>query len=513
MNDGARYDATFGNVFRSALQQFGALYNTATGEGTNLDKSIHAQIKTGKFLSREDIRGLLVNSWIAQKAVSAAPTQAVRRGLRLAFKDKDKLEGDVKAELEAIEALKYFKEGLCAARAFGGAAILLMVNDGQTKEDGQLDVSRPLYNDDGSFLGPIKELKGLFVIEGGRDGHLSPAMIAPDWAQNGAKTPPLVDWRPGKGFAKPLWWEWNPSSEHNSGDEADRPEGVLIHRDRLIFFKGVYTDKETRQILGGWDLGILDAGFTPLRNYESSQTSMINIVYDFFTVVAKVRDFKKIVAGGETAELVDRFEANALARSILHMYICDAVDEDITKVGSPVTGLEGLVDKFMDAVAGAFRMPRSMMFMEAPRGAGKDEAGLEFWEQDIESIQIEDIAPGIRVIIDILEAAEKRPSAERMYSVGFFPLRRPSLKEEAEAARTYAHADEINVKDGIYTRKEARGRHMGVGGISELKLDGEEPPEKSEFMDLSQSVKPGFQREAGENTEAEGKVPNSGQPR
>jgi hypothetical protein len=501
-----RYDASFAQIALAAVRAYGAILNPVTGEGTDADRSTFSTPQAPQYLSREQIRGLLANSWLAQGITTLAPEHCVKEGIELSFSD-DTLEGDVRTELDVLGVMDAFFSAHCAARAFGGAAIVILVDDGQKKQDGNLDLSRPLHDEDGSLV-QIKELKGLYVIEGGRDSGFQPAQIAPAWAGNGDELS-LTEWEPGPHFAKPVWWEWNPTPEGPSGDDHLAPKGVLIHRDRLIFFPGAYTDKETRQLLGGWDLGFLDAPYKALSNIESAQTSVVNIIYDFFTTVAKVKDYKKIVTSGEVGKLIERFQADAMARSILNMHVIDAVDEELTKVASPVSGLDGLLDRLMDFIAGAARTPRSLLFREAPRSGGQDEAGRRFWNSDIEAMQRRVYRPGLRTVIEILQAAERRPAAEASFAIGFKPIEQPSEKERAEASRTIAHADEINIKAGIYTRKEARGRYLAVGGVSELKLEGEEPPSEEEFLPLARAASPGWQREAGENVETKGKVPNA----
>jgi hypothetical protein len=505
--DYERMDASFGSVMASTIKLFGAIDNPASGEGTSMDKQSHARIRGPSCLSRDQIRGLLANSWAAQKAATKAPQHALKMGVKLAFRAQKELEEDIKAEFIALGVMEKLLEGLCSARAFGGAALLLLVQDESSRQgpNGEYDASRPLYDEDGVLLPGLKRLAGLYVIEGGRDCHLRPADRPPAWA--GPKHP-LVEWTPGKHWAKPIWWEWQRESEHTDDLTGTPVEPVKIHRDRLIFLgSGVYTDKETKKHLGGWDLGIFDAAVTALVNLESTQTAVVNIIQDFFTVVGKVKNFKKIISSGKTASLIDRFQANAVAKSVLHMWICDAEDEEITKEGAPVAGLEGLVDKQMDWAAGALHMRRSLLYDEESAGAG--EAGQAAWDNDCETLREFNVLPALYTIVDLLRHAEERPAQIRDFAIGFPPLQRPSLEELSTAYRTLAHGDEINVKGGILTREEVRSRHLSVDGLTNIKVDGEEPPDESEFLQLAQAPGPGNQREAGENTETQGKVENS----
>lgn len=504
-----RYDASMADAIAAATRVYGALTNVVTGEGTNADRSTFAAPNSPQILSREQLRGLVANSWVARNAVEDLPEYCVKQGIELFFKD-DTLEGDIKAELDHYDVLDAFADAHAAARQFGGAALLVMVEDYEPRtEDNNLDHSRPLFDAETGEMTRIKEFKGLYKIEGGKDSYLRPASLPPPWAPEGTR---LDDWNPGKNFAKPLWWEWNPQPGHPTAEEHEKPQGVIIHRDRLIFFPGALTDRETRIDCDGWDLSVLNAAIKAITNFDSSHSNLVNIIYDFFTTIIKVKDFKKIATSGEISALVERFEAMLIGKSTLNALMCDAVDEEVVKVASPVGGLEGLIDKLMDAAAGAVREPRSLLFREAPSSGGQDEAGRKFWIADIQSAQRKVYKPGLRRVIDILRKAEVRPAEEDALEIGFKPIEPPSEKERAEAVRTLAHADEINIKAGIYSRKEARGRHMGVGGVSELKLEGEEPPDESEFaifQQAAQSIDPGRQRMAGENTEAEGKVPNA----
>jgi hypothetical protein len=515
--DDERYDTSFADVLTTAIKTFGVIDNAATGEGTSMDAQTFAKIRGPAFLARGQIRGLLANSWIAQKAVSKAPQHAMKAGYKAVFNDKA-LEQDIKAEFTALDAAARLLDGLCAARAFGGAVLLCLVEDEFRTSTNEFDPSRPLRDEDGNFLPGVHRLAGLYMIEGGRDCSLHPADRAPEWAYDelpeGAPPPALVEWRPGRHFAKPIWWTWDPQTEYNADDEPNKPSvnggPVVIHRDRLIFLEsGVYTDRETRQLNGGWALGIFDAAAAPIMRFESSQSTLYNIIQDFFTTVGKVKDFKKIIAAGEISKLIARFKTNAIAKSVLHMYLCDADDEEITMEGAPVSGLNELIDKQMDTVAGATHTARSILFNEAPRSGGKDEAGRESWNEDCEAIRAFSVLPALYDIIDLIKVSKRRPAEIREYTLGFPPLQRPSIEAAATAYRTYAHGDEINVKAGLITRKEARSRQLSVDGLSEMVVEDVEPPPEEEFLALAQAVDPGRQRNSGENTESKGKRPNS----
>lgn len=511
--DDVRFDATtMSATIQAAAQQFNAVTNVKAGHGTSMDKTTHAKPGQMHKLSRNEIRSLLANSWVCAKGVQLLPTYCVKRGVELAMQEGEAAADEVKTELEHFGVLRRLFEAHCAARAFGGAKVLILVDDGEVRMDDptQLDMSRPIPRDEDGKLVGIKEFYGVYVIEGGDGSHLTPASQAPEWATTeGDGEPNLVEWRPGPHFGEPIWWEWNPQSDATSGDVVPVNDTMLFHRDRLVDVPGRYTDRETRKLLGGWDLSAVNAAWAAVHNYESAFTSATNIVYDFYTVVSKIKNYKAMTSGGDVAALVERLMADAIFRSVLHMHVCDADDEDLQKIASPVAGLDDLMDKFMDAVCGAFDVPRSLMFNEAPQSGGRDEVGEAFMEDQASFWHSTFYAPALRKIVDVMTAAERRSVLERRYQLAFPPLRAPSVKEEAEAYRTFAHGDEINVKAGIVSREEARTRHTGIGVARHLRAEGDEPPDVEEVRAL-QAPRPGFAREAGQNTEAEGKVPNAG---
>lgn len=511
-DDQRRYDA-MGDTLRAAYRHVGSIVNRATGQGGRADKSTYGAPARAQWLSGGQISALMTTSWLVHRGVTLLPEACVSRGLDLFFKGEG-VESDVKAELEDHAVMQKLGRGHAMGREHGGSAVFILADDGESVvgEDGSkvVDHSRPLRDDEGNPK-KIERLFGFHVLQGGPEGEIRPSDTAPDWAvKDSTGNVDLFDWRPGagEGFAQPIWWKWTQRSIWQGNDESKLKshDDILIHRDRLIFFGGAFTDNETKRSRGGWDLSFVDLGFPPVRNLESAWSSLVNILAEFVITTYKIKDYRSLATAPRGfSKLIARLSADAVARSILHANVCDAEDEDVIKTSTSIAGVNEAIEQLKDAAAGNFGIPRSIYFSESPAAGGKDEAAQSAWQSAVSTAHELHYIQPVRFIVELLNNARSRPARERTFLVSFPPLRKPSSKEEAEAWRTIVHGDEIAIKNGIITREESRGRNEGPGLSLNLKLKGGLPDLK-EAMEIAKAGKPGFDRESGNNTEAQGKV-------
>ena len=109
------------------------LANVFTGMGTSRDKSQATVTQPIVFLTQEELEGLY-GEWIPRRVVDIVADQSTRKGFRILFGgDGVKAEEVVGMEqvIEDLMILEHFNLASKNERLYGGAAILLYINDGR----------------------------------------------------------------------------------------------------------------------------------------------------------------------------------------------------------------------------------------------------------------------------------------------------------------------------------------------------------------------------------------------
>jgi hypothetical protein len=112
------------------------LVNALTGMGTNRDKSQFTSSKSLVFLGQEELENLY-SEWIPKRIVDVVAEQSTRKGFKVLFGGEGAAAKEVSGIEQIIEDLYILENlGLASknARLFGGAVILLYIDDGRSAE-------------------------------------------------------------------------------------------------------------------------------------------------------------------------------------------------------------------------------------------------------------------------------------------------------------------------------------------------------------------------------------------
>jgi len=129
-----------GHVGEAGLRVDG-LQNVFTGFGTSRDKSTHTKTQPIVFLTQEELEGLY-GMWIPKRIVDIVAEQSTRKGFKVLFGGEGAAAEEVTGIEQAIEDLMILENFLLAsknARLYGGACILLYIDDGR-RADQPVDV-------------------------------------------------------------------------------------------------------------------------------------------------------------------------------------------------------------------------------------------------------------------------------------------------------------------------------------------------------------------------------------
>lgn len=370
------------------------------------------------------------------------------------------------------------------ARAYGGGAILLGAQDGQ------------------SFDQPLKEA--------------------------GIKTVPWLkvlrpsECIPSKYYRSPASKKFGEISSYRvirdtlGGSSSQQLE---VHESRVIPFYGVVVSTRQRSARNGWGDSVLVRVIEKVSDYQAAFQAAGVLVQDFAQAVFKMAGLAELMTQGEDgdATVIARATAVDMARSVARALIIDK-DEEFERKATPVTGLPDLIDRLTNRLAAASRIPVTVLTGQAPAGLNATGASdIRNWYDQIAGERESDLRPRHNRLLRVLMLAKDSPTKglePRRWSVRYPSLWQMTEAEEAELRSKVATADKTYIDAAVLTPEEvAASRFGGDKWTMETQLDmkaraaappppGEEPTdEDDEETDDEKVPAPKKTKPPGDDTE------------
>ncbi|MDH2234650.1 DUF1073 domain-containing protein, partial [Delftia tsuruhatensis] len=147
-------------------------------------------------------------------------------------------------------------------------------------------------------------------------------------------------------------------------------EQVRIHASRLVVFRGATLpeDANTATANQGWGDSVLQSTMDAIQQMDSTMANMASLVFEAKVDVLKFKGFADLLADeGNDAQVTRRLSTQAAMKGINGALVIDAED-DYEQKSANFAGLPDVVAKFMDAVAGASRIPVTRLYGRAAVG-------------------------------------------------------------------------------------------------------------------------------------------------
>lgn len=455
----------------AAVHQDG-IANTKTGLGTARDKS------TGTYfapqpLSVEASTALLEASDIATKVVMLPAEEMTREGFNVRVAHDAEAGEKITASLHDLGTLEVYRDGLWKRRAFGGALIMVNVTDGVT------DPSQPLN------LAGLRSVDSLTVFEPGE-------AQAYGYGGNPAD---------GKTYGRPVAWSITPrimggDPSVRTSPDAKRMDPIIntfrrVHPSRVIQLSGPILSRTRTNMNYGFGVSVLDLIWQVVARYDQNFQSAGALIDDFAQAVFKIRGLYKSMANDRGASIKQRLELIDQYRSVLRGVALDAEGEDFERKATPVSGLDGLLDRFMVRLAQAANMPLTVLAGKSPSGlAASGDNDTRMWYDEIRKAQQLEMNPGLSYLIKLLTAAKEGPTkgAEvEDWSISHNALWQETTGEQATTRKTMAEADQIYMINGVVSAEEIRESRFGGDEFTVDTAIDEDSAEEAEADDLAEA--------------------------
>lgn len=418
----SRADAARVDGWINALSGFGVQGKDprlGASAGVNFSADVVTDYEAQQLWSGDDI---------GKRIVEDLPNEAMRQGVDVKLETKEESEA-VSHRLKESGALAAFTMALKYRRAYGGAALLPVINDGS------LLLSTPLNEN------RITKITAVHVFE---PRELQPLAWYSD--PNHPK------------FRRPSLWKLTPTSP--SGDF----QSSVIHESRLVIFRGMHVNGDglgaPRQ---GWDHSVFTPIVRVLRDYHTAWDATGKLVGEFSQVIWKIRDLAEMISA-EDGRFVNRIRGAELARSVMNALVVDTENEGYERQSVNVTGLPDLLDRFASRLAAAADMPLTRLMGDSPGGLGSNGEGeTRSWydavkrEQKRAETEMEQL---VRLFLLEIDGAT-HGKIPKTWSVTWCPLWQPSEKEIADTRKTEMETAIAAIEHQIVTPEEVRNSMFG----------------------------------------------------
>lgn len=425
----------------TASGRMDGLANVFTGmgiQGRDKSKSTFAEPLT--FLNQEELESLY-GEWIPGRIVDIVADQATRKGFRILFGGEGVKAQEVVGIEQIIEDLMILENFNLAAKAerlYGGAAIVLYINDGRSA-DQPVDVNN------------IKEVEGMDVLDR--------YQIAPIISEGS-----LYD------YAK---------AEHYqivAGDLIQQPALVRIHRDRILRFDGKWLPYRVRQRNYGWGMSYLQPVYDSFRHYWTGIHSASMLLSEFDIFVHKIRNLSQMLANGKEADVKNRLVLNDMSKSVYRGFAIDAEKEELAFISRQFSGIGEVLERLRVDIIGASQIPHTILFGESPSGIGATGRSEERdFAKMLGDYQNDHFRRPLKKLMTYIMLSKSGPTKGKLpesWRIKFNDLFELNEREKADVRARTAAVDGRYIQLGVLTPQEvADARYGGSEWSMEMTLD------------------------------------------
>lgn len=361
---------------------------------------------------------------------------------------------DVEAKMEELCAAEAVTRALQYERAYGGAVILLGIDDGVG------DLTKPLDEEN------IKTLDWLNVFGGGRDGEAIAWSYYNDPRSKKFGQPEVYQIR----NLCPIGMPAIPGQQRPKMSKV-KETTFYVHESRLLVFPGTAVSMRSRIQQYGWGDSIFTRIDEVLTQYSQTWGGVANLMSQFHIDVLKMSGLNIGMAGGDKSTgksvanpLTNRAHQINMTKSIARMLVIDAEEEFLRETAS-LAGVHEVLREFAVRLAAAADMPVTLLMGTSPGGMNATgESDIRFFYDRIGARQKRFLLPILRRLYRLVMLSKEGPTQgeePEKWNLKFNPLRQLSELEQAELRKTVADTDKVYIDSGVLTPEEVAASAYG----------------------------------------------------
>jgi len=424
------------------------------GLGDSSFDSRLSSVYTRSFIDYDAARSLWGSDDISARIIEIYPEEAMREGFVVTASGDLARSMAVQTAMDDIGIESALFEAAAFARALGGGAIILGIDDG-----GALDTAVDESKIKGLTWATVVEPRELTV-----SNHYTDPM------------------KPK--FGKPALYQINVIRSGNPlpGEKQFNAASVYVHESRVIAFNGPRTSRNDTSITSiGWGDSCLSRIVPVARDFANAWSATSAMINDFSQPIFKMKGLAELLGVTEDGEKIfqARVKAAQMSRSVVRALFVDSED-DFERKTTNVSGLPELLDRLCLRLAAATGIPVTLLMGQAPSGLNATgDADIRYFYDKIRAYQRKVLRPALTRIAKLIFLSQG--GEPEKWSISFNPLWQQSDLEKAQARNVQADTDSKMIAAGVLSANEvAVNRYGGDEYSFETTIDLESRPTGAE---------------------------------
>lgn len=403
--------------------------------GTAQDNSTAYTWQGEAFADDMQLVSLYEGNGLFNKIIDRPAEEAVKHGLDIDF-GSDEIAEYVEDKFDNLEFEESFATAIKWARLYGGAIIVMLVNDGRTLE-------QPL---DWNAVRSIEELR---VFER--------SVCEPDYTS-------LNNWhfqdslKSGVKFGEPEYY--NVFSMYGN---------FRVHASRcLVFRNGKVPEHTSNAHYRYWGIPEYVKIKKALRECITSHEYGVKMLERSVQAIYKMKNLANLLVSEDGEDkVIQRLQVIDMARGILNSIAIDNDGEDYDFKNMSLAGTKDIMDSTCNMLSAVTNIPQTVLFGRSPAGENSTgQSDLENYYNMVENIQKQNMKKNVRTLVDLIliQGVKQGWIDEKpKYKVKFAPLWSLNDVEQAQLQATRAGIEQtkaataqVYIDTGVLDASEVR---------------------------------------------------------
>lgn len=348
------------------------------------------------------------------KIIDTPAEEAIKEGIDLSGLSDSKLVEFIEDKLDDLSWDEKFEQAVKWSRLFGGAIIVMLIDDGGTLE-------KPLNKR------KIKSIDDMVVYER--------AVVTPDYSYMSCNNGNIYE--PEFYIINSVYGRFR------------------VHKSRCLIFKnGVMPELASNEQYRYWGIPEYVRIKHEIRRTVITHDDAGKLLGRSVQAIHKMKGLNSLLSSEDGEKIMlKRLNAVDMARNMLNTIAIDSEGEEYDFKTFTMTGVKDIVEVSCNLLSAITNIPQTILFGRSPAGMNSTgESDLENYYNFIQKIQKSIMKSNVRILINVLfqEAIYKGiTNDEPKYKVKFMPLWSLSEKEKAEVENTKAQAAKTRAEAAI----------------------------------------------------------------
>lgn len=403
--------------------------NYLSGLGSSQQKSTHTTYRNNFFISDELLHSLYISNGMSKKISKVVADDAFKNGITIQ-EDEDNL---IQNKLKTLAALKKLHQADLYRRHYGGAIVILGINDGNELWE-ELNINNIQSID---WLRCYSRVDTFFTTI-----HFSEEINSPYYGQ-------------------PEFYTIVPKYTTSFN----------VHASRVLEFKG--TEVPTELDTGYryyWGQSIIEPLWDSLKKVGACLENLDQLLYETTIGIYKYKEFSKLISEGKWEDIKTIIDQQDLSKSTIRSILMDTED-DYQRDSLTFTGIKEVVELLFTYLAGEANIPISRLFGKQLGGLNnKGEMEQDTYYDDVKAHQVNELLEQVQKLVTLLSLSKEFKNKVKDPIVEFNSPYQLTEKEKLGNKKTQAEIDLIYINTGVLTTEEIRESRFENGYNFETSL-------------------------------------------